>query len=148
MTDTTTDTAADTAADTPTQAELWQRTFDAVPRVMREQGCTEEQIAKHLQDLQHGKAVADRLEELGLVVRSRKHLLRMSNVIFRCGQLYDGTCHYQWQTTIGGNTYPHRDRLRAAGYRWDAQAKVWAKPMEGRSIAEHITDAREMVVAW
>ena len=138
----------ETEQHTLTQEELWQRTFDNLPAAMREQGCTEEQITKAVADMQHGKRVADKLETMGLVVCSRKHLLRMSNVSWRGERLHDGVCHYQWQTTISGNTYPHRDRLRAAGYRWDPQDKLWAKPMENRSVLDHLTDAREMLATW
>ena len=138
----------ETEQHTLTQEELWQRTFDNLPADMREQGCTEEQITKAVADMQHGKRVADKLETMGLVVRSRKHLLRMSNVSWRGERLHDGVCHYQWQTAISGNTFPYRDRLRAAGFQWYPLGNVWAKPMENGTIIENLEDAREMLATW
>jgi len=38
-------------------------------------------------------------------------------------------------TTILGNTYPVRDRLRSLGGQWDAEAKVWRVPSSRAALA-------------
>jgi hypothetical protein len=75
--------------------------------------------------------------------------LRITNVR-TCwgGHLADGTCHYQYQETVSGNTYGVKDALKAAGFRWDATDKLWQRPMtnKGESIHDHLEAARALLV--
>ena len=118
-------------------------------QMLRDAGQTEAQIETHVKRMHAAEAQQATIERMGLKVHTRKHLLRVSNVTFRGGRLHDGTCHYQHQTTIAGNTYNRRASLKAAGYRWDATDKLWAKAMTPPgSIADHLTEARSMVAGW
>lgn len=45
------------------------------------------------------------------------------------------------RTAITGNTYPHRDALRAMGGVWDAAQKAWMVP------ADRADEARALVTA-
>ena len=92
-----------------------------------------------------------RIEDAGLEVHYRKHLLRVSNTRWSHGgtRLQDGTGHYQHQVTVSGRTYNIKDDLKAAGFRWDAGDKVWHRAMttKGASVADHLSVARNEIDA-
>lgn len=92
------------------------------------------------------KSYSEVLEAANIQVRSRKHLLRMSNVQFRGSRLHDATCHYQWQVTIAGNTYAMREVFKAWGFRWDEAYDLWYKPVKN-TIADDVSATRKAVAA-
>jgi hypothetical protein len=89
-------------------------------------------------------ALSDKIKAAGLTLSYRKHLQRLSKVRVYAGRLQDAVCHYELQVTIAGNTYPVKDALKAAGYRWDAGSQLWARRMtvDGGSIHDHLEAAR------
>ncbi|MEM6791533.1 MAG: hypothetical protein AAF715_28710 [Myxococcota bacterium] len=42
--------------------------------------------------------------------------------------------------TVSGNTYPVREYLKAAGYRWDRDDKVWTTDYDGISTVKDALD--------
>lgn len=130
-----------------TDAEKKQEMRDLLEQTLLENGKTEEEVARTLADYDATMARAEAIEAAGLKVTYRKHLIRVSNVRWHYGRLQDGTCHYQHQTTVAGNTFPVKDALKAAGYRWDAGDKLWYRPMgqDGRRIIDHLEDAKNLV---
>jgi len=120
---------------------------EALETMGAELGWDAERIAETWDRMQAALAREERIEAAGLKVSYRKHLLRVSNVRFHYGRMQDGTCHYQHQTTVAGSTYPVKDALKAAGYRWDATDKLWARPMstKGASIHDHLEEAKDLV---
>lgn len=68
---------------------------------------------------------AESLRELGVQFTIKRRLVKMTNVQWNRGQLYDAKCHYSNRQEVSGNTYAIRDILKAAGFRWDAGDRVW-----------------------
>lgn len=122
---------------------------EALEQLGAEMGWDAERIEQTWNDMQAALAREERLEAKGLKVSYRRHLLRITNTRWSHGgtRLQDGTCHYQHQTTVSGNTYPIKETLKAAGYRWDATDKLWARPMttKGQSIHDHLEAAKNLL---
>ena len=119
---------------------------EALNEMGAELGWDDERIEDTWNRMQAALAREERLEAKGLKVSYRKHLLRITNTRWHYGRLQDGTCHYQHQTTVAGNTYPIKETLKAAGYRWDPTDKLWARKIEGgTSIHDNLEETKDLL---
>ena len=108
---------------------------------------SEERIDKAWEGWKKSTAISKVLEENGLKVASRNHLVRLSNVTMRGGRLHDGTEHRRWEVIVTGSTFGIKDDLKSLGFKWDPNAKGWWRAMrvKGASIADHMETARTEV---
>lgn len=142
MTTTTTNEAANTEAN-EAPARLTREDVEALGR---ECGWDDAKIAETWDRMEAAAAREEALTAKGLKVSYRKHLLRITNTRWHYGRLQDGTCHYQHQTTVEGNTYPVKDSLKAAGYRWDATNRLWYRPIAaGTSIHDNLEETKDLL---
>jgi len=81
---------------------------------------------ERIEELLAGVRTSETVRGLGVRFTIKKRLMRLSNVrTSRGGHLEDATCHYRNAQEISGNTYAIRDLLKAEGFKWDAENKVW-----------------------
>lgn len=104
-------------------------------------------VAEVWERMEAAREREERLAAKGLKVTYRKALLRITNTRWsHGGRLQDGTCHYQMQTTVEGNTYPVKDSLKAAGYRWHPGDRLWYRPIKaGTSIHDMLEETKDLL---
>lgn len=67
--------------------------------------------------------------------------MKLTNVRMSWGtHLADATCHYRNAWEVSGNTYEVRAALKAAGFKWDTEHKVWFSAA-GSGVAQVIARA-------
>ena len=74
----------------------------------------------------------------GVDISFKKVLLKITNTKFRGTMLSDGTCHYQNQWTVSGNTFQIKEILKQHGFSWDASNRRWFRKAD--------EEARKVVV--
>ena len=83
----------------------------------------------------------ERCKAAGIKVTHHRRLMKLTNVSWcRGNHLNDATCHYRNAWEVSGNTYEVRTALKAAGFKWDADHKVWWSPA-GAGVAQVIARA-------
>ena len=83
----------------------------------------------------------ERCKSAGIKVTHHRRLMKLTNVrTIWGGHLADATCHYRNAWEVSGNTYEVRTALKAAGFKWDAEHKVWWSPA-GSGVAQVIARA-------
>jgi hypothetical protein len=110
---------------------------------------TEERVDAAWEGWKKSTAIGKVLEDNGLKVASRNHLVRLSNVTMRGGRLHNGVEHRRWEVNITGSTFAIKADLKGLGFKWDPNAKSWWRAMtvSGTSIADHMETARAEVAA-
>jgi len=80
--------------------------------------------------------------EAGLTCKFNERLMKMTNVRWHYGRLQDGMCHYRRAWELTGNTYEWKAEIKAAGFKWDRENKVWFLPVgdEAHTVVETLRE--------